>query len=811
MRKRVWLAVLYVLLTFCMALLGNGAETETVVRMEMSCGLEGKVRTGCYVPIVITLTASEDISGTVALYTVGGANVTNLYEEQVSLKAGESRPVKFLAPMDNSGEMEVQAQFVCDGTILGAVSEALAANVGTSETELLVGGLCSADRTAFEAVEQIALKEETDSSAVYVALGERAFPTDCFEWDMLDIVLLGEEYLEILTGAEENAVYLSAMYDWVRDGGCLILGCGRETEPVLALLERFGIAASEKSRFAASENDLGFETQISSSRNLTVECAELQGVGFVPLFSHNDRVMVQETLLGSGQIVVTAYDLEQLSKMISANENIWKELLYAVTSESDEGTALQIPSDSVDGNVSTNQRQYDKIGEMICWFGTHEAPDLQRYLLILAFYVLGVLPGSYALMAKFRKLQYFKGVVVISALLFALIIFLMGYATRFDTPFYYYTRIYMSRGGMVRDNIYLEVQSPNNGQYTLCIAPEYQVYCYTDEEEEKENRLAALTSSDSALSGTLERESADCIISRQNSKTAQWSEITYQNVFAFETQRLLLSAFYNAQDGIDGEVYYYDGALRGSLTNTTLDKTFVDVSLLLYGKYVCIGTLAPGETICLDGMVPQSYSLSSGMETLSLSLLSYKSDTYAARSQLLQRLLDEGWGADYRQAVLFAFEEDAAPEFQAGQDYSAYGFSIYSFELPVCFSEGGLEYFPLLREEPDVLEGIGNAGEMYYDTLVLDYDLSGYGRLAEVIFAAGEESGRSFEGSVLVLNQETQEYESLDYEAGVEVRMDAQTFEKYLTEDMHMIVCYEAGSYVYARYVLPQLSLIAEN
>jgi len=180
---------------------------------------------------------------------------------------------------------------------------------------------------------------------------------------------------------------------------------------------------------------------------------------------------------------------------------------------------------------------------------------------------------------KNRSLQIFyrQGVAVL-AVVFAVIIYLMGMFTRFRSTFYTYAAIQDVTADYVTDTTYVNIRNPYNRPYQVELDPSYSVLPIT-------RRSISASVGEAKFTG---KESYQIAIERGEERLT----IRGQDIPAFSPRYFKLERKQENTDniGIAGNVDYFEGSISGEVTNH-FPFPLENATLMLYGNMVLLGRL----------------------------------------------------------------------------------------------------------------------------------------------------------------------------------------------------------------------------
>lgn len=324
--------------------------------------------------------------------------------------------------------------------------------------------------------------------------------------------------------------------------------------------------------------------------------------------------------------------------------------------------------------ILTPDIQFNIIDSVMEWSTLHPIPNMRLYLGILLGYILLFIPGLYAVMAKLKKLYYYKGVVIAGAALMAVFIFVLGRNTRFEDIFCYYVRLCIQEGDLCRDQVYMQLQSPYNGTMEVTLNGDYEVYVY-----DKEPVFDVKGDSYEIV----REKGGDTLVS-------------LTQLHSFEQRRLLLADDKRAP-GEELTVSVTEetvGEWSGTITNHT-DSRFVDVLLFVGGSCYYAEVLQAGEKLELSSLCRHEYSGdrrwneyridSCGLTDSEAESAMNEAELASreARAKLLSEMFQAGYAPDTDTACLFGFVVNGDEQFLREQKEDITGYTLYRFDVEI--------------------------------------------------------------------------------------------------------------------------------
>ena len=323
------------------------------------------------------------------------------------------------------------------------------------------------------------------------------------------------------------------------------------------------------------------------------------------------------------------------------------------------------------------------IENLVNYYGNVTVPDIRVYLVILIVYFCLVLPGGYAILAYLKKLNFFKAGVIVCSGLLAVVIYLMGSDTRFDNPFYYYYRIVETdEAALEQETVYVKLQSPYNGSYSVHFPADYRVSL------EDAGQMVELTAENEMGEGNLsDTDNAklalkESVFRIQENLLSENVTLSFDSVRSFEEKQLLLVKEHKKNVQLPCKITFAaaDGMGAVRLENVSADS-LIDLTVLTEdGYYYLTGKLESGESLELENLSPGAWDWKqSDVDRMVRSVIRSDDGERDSRAYNLSCYLNENRQTmGEREAILFCFAYDDASIIT---DADGTGYTLYSMKF----------------------------------------------------------------------------------------------------------------------------------
>ncbi len=448
---------------------------------------------------------------------------------------------------------------------------------------------------------------------------------------------------------------------------------------------------------------------------------------------------------------------------------------------------------------SGNSDQFWSVQSLINTGNVEKLPNLLAYAAVVILYLLIMGPGMYIFL-KNRSLQIFyrQGVAVL-AVVFAVIIYLMGMFTRFRSTFYTYAAIQDVTADYVTDTTYVNIRNPYNRPYQVELDPSYSVLPIT-------RRSISASVGEAKFTG---KESYQIAIERGEERLT----IRGQDIPAFSPRYFKLERKQENTDniGIAGNVDYFEGSISGEVTNH-FPFPLENATLMLYGNMVLLGRLEPGQTCRLDGLeilrypLNHSYAVAEqiiGEEQLQRADISDSAYLLAAeRLNMLTFYLDNYLNNYMADARVIAFSTEKEERLFLREEGETYGHTMLTSSIEVHASRGQLLYRSVLMKMPRVISGEYNAESNSMsgmEPLVVEYEMGEeldvesltFEPVSQVFSGNGRDSYiEAFTGSIYFYNHGSGNYDRIQFDGK---KMNVDQLRPYLSPGNTLTVRYVYG------------------
>lgn len=714
----IFLLTLFMLLSapsplFSISAKAASPREDASVTLEADYGFNGKAREGRYLPISVSFQnqGQEGFSGKLKIMTLESSMEVYQYEYPVELGAGENLERNYYIPL--GVENDQLFLVLTDGEGKEIVRKRLKLDISTESATLFVGALTdSPDSLSY--LDEVGLIYGTLRTSL-IPLSKEDVPSDELGLDQFDLIAVNDFDWNSLTSAQEKAVL-----SWVKEGGTLLFGTGESLDRNMGRLrDRF----LEKGSIMILPQEIHFEK--AGEQNGLEEAVSLPIADFT--VKRGRTVWIEEGIplltkkrQEKGQIILAGFDLAEISEVCSGRPAFLEQIFgYILGSE----RVLYLAQDQ----YYSLSNLYYSIQMLINTGSVARLPKVGLYTVVILVYIIVIGPGLYLYLKKKSLQNYYMPSVVATALAFTGLLYAMGSRTRFDAPFFTYATVENYEENEVENQTYINVRSPYNTPYTVALSPDYTIRPIT------KNYYYEPNSRPMNFTGTERYETA---LSMNPSQT----EVKVRDSVAFEPKLFSLKKEEPVKNGMaDGEIGFFDGTITGTVTNSSGEE-LNNAVLLLYGKVLFLGDMAPGECVDLADYPQLNYpifykdavaQMASGADQYSRTDISDEGYLEAQdKEKLLSFYLESDMKEYFPGARILAFSsKEKEIDFLAEGNFVTEGMTLMTEALPLRQKKGDLVYRCVLEESPKVLSGSYDpAGNSLYvgepsEPLVLEYFL----------------------------------------------------------------------------------------
>lgn len=414
--------------------------------VKVHIGLSGNtIRSGRYAPVHLILKNNgKDFEGSFRFYLNFqdmGQTDRNVVEKKVQIAGGETKEYSLLiacesnvqtALYDKKGkpidEDHLDKQLVTVGNVEGG-------------TPIL--GCLSEDKSSLDYLADPDLVQVMD-------LQDWMFNGDSRMLDIFDILVMNQ-----FDTTQFSEKQITAINEWVSQGGTLILGTGSQPEKTLKAFSG-----------TLLQGTIGNSKRVSTQFGTDLDISELQIENMESILAQDQDMLMGAMDYGRGRVMVAAFDLAAAGDKLAEN---LQSLVY-VNMGRDRKEELMQQEALLQDDMMDSMNMWDEfsLSNGLNATEVNGLPNIALYAVILLLYAGLIGPLLYSILRKRGKREWLWGLIPASAVIFSVMIYLIGTGTRVRHPYInYMSCIDLSGKEKSSYQTYMMVTSPNNDPFMI--------------------------------------------------------------------------------------------------------------------------------------------------------------------------------------------------------------------------------------------------------------------------------------------------------------------------------------------------------
>ena len=443
-------------------------------------------------------------------------------------------------------------------------------NIQPKDISTMAFGVLSDKPSQLQSLSQMVLGEnvyynedERQQYQMTVYLTDTSFPQSKYILDNFRVILIDGFDTRSLTEAQ-----VTALEAWVMDGGVLMLGTGSNVQNVMAGLPF--LSDVEVNGTSVVSDVTAFHGDGVVAGDLTV--ADLQHEKLTTVWKQGDTALASQMPYRDGIVVFAHYTLSLAPMAGSAQSGtIVQELLQQVAGE-------QFVEQSESGYYYGGESYYASR------FPMPDATALNAVFGVIFGYIIVIGPLLYFILKKKDKRELAWGIIPVASILgMALVFFAAGNSGYKNGILRSVSTVMLDQDSTQgQGKVQIAFKNANNGDVTF----------FTEEE-------LSVIPTDYWVSDQYYRMYENVSKESYRVRATEGTEITFPDVPSWETNSLSTEKVFDMGGNVTCEVSIANNRYVGTLTNST-DTDFIDVVLLVGGKYITIGDVNAGQSITVD-------------------------------------------------------------------------------------------------------------------------------------------------------------------------------------------------------------------
>lgn len=699
-------------------------QGDSGVVLNVDYGYEGAAKGGRYVPLDVGIHNGQEsgLKGKLEILVMESDYEIYQYDYSVDVAAGSDQEMHLYIPMGKRSDQLFASIVDTEGQQI--VHKRLQLDFSLDVPELFVG-ILSDTPEALTGWDRVGVD--------YGILRTRTIPFDTLNFpvnklglDMIDVMLISDFRIRDLSDEQSQV-----LIEWVRSGGVMILGTGMRVGDTLGRFAPELLEEMYEEPEIRSIDMRGHYTQEAPGPTLfEIPCVDFSLAGGNVILADESQTILSSVTYRKGIIAVAAYDFVDIGDFCRENPSYLDKLLTGVLGE-DRITAV---AESI---YSGNSGQYWSVRDMLNTGNVKRLPNMGLYTMEIIIYVFLAGIGLYVFLKQRDLTEYYMGGVMVLSVLFTMIIWLMGSATRFKDTFYTYARFLEVTPDTVSDTGYVNIQAPYNRPHQAELAAGYWVKPVT------QNYYG--TSGAGVRRQFTGMESYNIKADYQEDETV----LEIQNVAAFDARYFQMDKVTANTEGtgFEGDIEVVQGKYTGTITSH-FKETLEDCAVLFYGRLIYLGDMEPEVPRSIDGLEVLTYPLNHSYQVASylsgqaqFEKADIADDDYleaVTKTNILTFYLDN-FMPDYspNAKVIGMFSQKDENGMHILNSKNAEGGTVAASDINVYSSEDEVLYRSGLVKKPEVSGGsYDSAGNMLYggDPVTLEYSLGNDVRIEKIIF-----------------------------------------------------------------------------
>lgn len=379
------------------------AVEDSKIEMKAYYGIEERYKIGKAVPVFVELTnnSGSEVTGTVEVRAqTDSQGGYDSFGVEVSIGNGETE--KYTIPVSiPEGGNKLSVVLEKDGKIISEKT-LLVESGRVIDFDILMGTLTD-DFNGISYMGSLKVHAQPGTGNVAsVPINEGYLDQNLKTIEALDVMVINNFATSNFTQLEKDNI--SA---WVNNGGYLIIGTGANVQKTLPGIQKDVVEIQSNGTSTKKVNILG------DSLNLTL--ANLSVKNGKSVLKSGEDTLIYSVEKGLGKVFVATYDLgTEPMATYSKNPDIWNSII----------------SEKIDTTYVSFGKDMYGIHSMLDSIPVQKESSILTFVILYGLYTLVVGLGIYLVLKKLNKRDYLWGVIPATAIVFTVIIFILGSSTR---------------------------------------------------------------------------------------------------------------------------------------------------------------------------------------------------------------------------------------------------------------------------------------------------------------------------------------------------------------------------------------------
>lgn len=391
---------------------------EEKIDIEIKAGFDGAYKTGTYAPVNIKIVNNEkDIQGEIQLGIVEDDATTTLFAKEINLPMNSTKNVTIDLPFSENSSKKIYVKLVEENKTY--YEEFKTINSWIYADSAFIGILSDEhDNVSYAGnLGSINLPNKKIGQSKSVSLDSKIFPENINVMENFDILIINN-----FDTSKLNEKQYRALKTWVNNGGTLIIGTGASYNKALGIFKDNYLVGEIGEIKRVSTSSLHRFIGLSSG-DMDIDLLDLKIKNSINILEENTVPVIQKIHKGKGTVFVFGCDLG-LNPVASWEKR--SELIEKLINQTNSNSSLRYTAREEYDRFNGIENRLTNIPEL-------PVPTSIKTMIIFIIYILLISPVSYIILKKKDKRELMWGVVPVISILFVVIMFVTGSATRITT------------------------------------------------------------------------------------------------------------------------------------------------------------------------------------------------------------------------------------------------------------------------------------------------------------------------------------------------------------------------------------------
>lgn len=541
---------------------------EPAISIEAELGYGGSYKDGVWIPLTITLKSDSDISGEIVIRTESSnvqGNVTQI--KMVDLPAGTPKKVT-LSVIGNVFTKDNTSIRFYKGTAETGKYIPFTSGKSFLQSSPKQGALVGTLANDPDTMNFLSALNGNGRDVTVIPLQGEQMPDDGLYLESLNVLVINDYSMDTLKEGQ-----FTAIRDWVKRGGTLVLGGGSGYPKSAKGLESLSPVEYTGTSQVTSLPELekaGGKT-LSLEHPLTVSEAQLKD-GATSLFNYDTGSVFASWKVGKGDVWYAAYDISQdpLNSW-SGHAAVWSTVL---SGELMSDLALQSGSNNYHFDSFKPSMDY-----LLDYFPSLTFPPFSRLFWMLIAYVLIVAPVLYYILKRFDKREWaWLGIPVI-AIVASVSIYFAGTSGKTTARTHTLNAMELDGSGHAYRTTASSLFVPRGGSYELEFA---------------EGTHVMIKREDGLFTGnSVNNSTREFVREQEKATTVKLLDMTHRSIAKAWIDQMETREFGQFDMDIS---YDSNGKPQGTVTNNT-SRNLTNAALIIGGELYLLGDMSPKQSI----------------------------------------------------------------------------------------------------------------------------------------------------------------------------------------------------------------------